>query len=129
VDARDAAAAMLVAMRRGRHGERYLLGAANWTFDKFFGRLERLTKTAAPRLSLPSGLAVAGARGLGALYRHWKLAPPVEPAEIEMAEHFWYVDCTKAARELLFRPRDPQETLHETVTYVRENFLGNGALV
>jgi dihydroflavonol-4-reductase len=129
VDARDAAAAMIVAMRRGRHGERYLLGAANWTFDKFFGRLERLTKTSAPRLSLPAGLAVAGARGLNALYRHWKLAPPVEPAEIEMAEHFWYVDCTKAARELLFRPRDPQETLHETVTYVRENFLGEGALV
>ena len=128
VDARDAAAALVAAMRRGRHGERYLLGAANWTFEKFFGRLERLTKTAAPRLSLPSGLAVAGARGLSALYRHWKLAPPVEPAEIEMAEHFWYVDCAKAARELSFRPRDPQETLHETVSYVRENFLGDGAL-
>jgi dihydroflavonol-4-reductase len=128
VDARDAAAAMIAAMRRGRHGERYLLGAANWTFDKFFGRLERLTKTAAPRLSLPSALAVAGARGVSALYRHWKLAPPVEPAEIEMAEHFWYVDCTKAARELHFRPRDPQETLHETVSYVRENFLAEGAL-
>ena len=128
VDARDAAAALVAAMRRGRHGERYLLGAANWTFEKFFGRLERLTKTAAPRLSLPSGLAVAGARGLSALYRHWKLAPPVEPAEIEMAEHFWYVDCTKAARELQFRPRDPQETLHETVAHVRENFLGEGAL-
>jgi dihydroflavonol-4-reductase len=127
VDARDAAAAMIVAGRRGRHGERYLLGAANWTFEKFFGRLERLTKTAAPRFSLPSGLAVAGARGLGALYRHWKLTPPVEPAEIEMAEHFWYADCSKAARELSFRPRDPQETLHETVAYVRENFLGNGA--
>ena len=128
VDARDAAAAMIVAMRRGRHGERYLLGAANWTFDKFFGRLERLTKTAAPRLSLPSGLAVAGAKGISALYKHWKLAPPVEPAEIEMAEHFWYVDCTRATRELMFRPRDPQETLHETVSYVRENFLGEGAL-
>ena len=128
VDARDAAAALVVAMRRGRHGERYLLGSANWTFEKFFGRLERLTKTAGPRLSLPSGLAVAGARAFGALYRHWKLAPPVEPAEIEMAEHFWYVDCSKAARELQFRPRDPQETLHETVAYVRENFLGSGAL-
>jgi dihydroflavonol-4-reductase len=128
VDARDAATATIAAQRRGRHGERYLLGAANWTFEKFFGRLERLTKTAAPRLSLPAGLAVAGAKGLSALYRHWNLAPPVEPAEIEMAEHFWYADCSKAARELSFRPRDPQETLHETVTYVRENFLGRGAL-
>ncbi|MCA1616323.1 MAG: NAD-dependent epimerase/dehydratase family protein, partial [Acidobacteria bacterium] len=45
VDARDAATVLRVAMRRGRHGERYLVGAANWSFDKFFGRLERLTKT------------------------------------------------------------------------------------
>jgi dihydroflavonol-4-reductase len=129
VDARDAATTLIVAMRRGRHGERYLLGSANWTFGKFFGRLERLTKTAAPRFSLPSRVAVAGARGLHTLYRHWNLAPPVQPAEIEMAEHFWYVDSSKAARELLFRPRDPQETLHETVAYVREHFLHDGALV
>ncbi|MFN2599108.1 MAG: NAD-dependent epimerase/dehydratase family protein [Pyrinomonadaceae bacterium] len=128
VDARDAADAMISAMRRGRHGGRYLLGAANWTFDKFFGRLERLTKTNAPRLALPSSLAINGARWLHALSRHWDVAPPVEPTEIEMAEHFWYVDATRAARELGFRPRDPGETLQETVAYVRENFLGEGAL-
>jgi hypothetical protein len=27
-----------------------------------------------------------------------------------------------------FVPRDPGETLQETVAYVRENFLGDGAL-
>src|ERR671933_503344 len=64
VDARDAAAAFRAAMGRGAHGERYLLGSANWTFDKFFGRLERITKVAAPFLSLPSKLSLAGARGL-----------------------------------------------------------------
>ncbi|HVG29568.1 MAG TPA: NAD-dependent epimerase/dehydratase family protein [Pyrinomonadaceae bacterium] len=128
VDARDVSEALAAAMRRGRHGERYLLGAANWTFDKFFGRLERITKTSAPRFTLPSRFAVAGSRAVHALYRHWDLAPPVEPNEIEMAEHFWYVDATKAARELGFRPRDPGETLQETASYVRENFLGQGAL-
>ncbi|HYN86068.1 MAG TPA: NAD-dependent epimerase/dehydratase family protein [Pyrinomonadaceae bacterium] len=127
VDARDAARAFVRAMSDGRDGERYLLGAANWTFDKFFGRLERLTKVSAPRVALPSRLAVAGARGLSALYKHWKLAPPVEPSEIEMAEHFWYLDSTKAERELGFAPRDPSETLHDTVAYVRENFLGASA--
>jgi dihydroflavonol-4-reductase len=127
VDARDAAAAFRAAMERGAGGSRYLLGAANWTFDKFFGRLERITKVPAPFLSLPSRLTLAGARGLNSLYKHWKLAPPVEPAEIEMADHFWYLDATKAQTELGFNPRDPQETLLDTVTYVRENFLGNAA--
>jgi dihydroflavonol-4-reductase len=127
VDARDVARTLVAAMGRGAHGERYLLGAANWTFEEFFGRLERLTKVSGPRLALPSKLTLAGARGLHALYRHWKLAPPVEPAEIEMADHFWYLDSTKAARELGFAPRDPALTLHDTVNYVRENFLGNAA--
>jgi dihydroflavonol-4-reductase len=127
VDARDAARAFRAAMEQGAHGERYLLGAANWSFEKFFGRLERITKVPAPFLSLPSRLTLAGARGLNALYRHWKLAPPLEPAEIEMAEYFWYFDSSKAASELGFAARDPQETLLDTVTYVRENFLGNAS--
>ena len=127
VDARDAAAAFRAAMERGAHGERYLLGAANWTFDKFFGRLERITKVPAPFISLPSKLTLTGARALNSLYKHWKLAPPVEPAEIEMADHFWYLDSSKAAAELGFAPRDPAVTLLDTVNYVRENFLGNSA--
>jgi dihydroflavonol-4-reductase len=127
VDARDAAAAFRAAMERGAHGGRYLLGSANWTFDKFFGRLERITKVPAPFLSLPSKLTLGGARALNSLYKHWKLAPPVEPAEIEMADYFWYLDASKAHADLGFAPRDPQETLLDTTRYVRENFLGNAA--
>ncbi len=127
VDVRDAAAAFRAAMSKGEHGERYLLGAANWTFADFFARLERQTKTAAPRFSLPSKLTVPGAKAFHALYRHWNLAPPVEPAEIQMAEHFWYFDWSKAERQLGFTPRDPAETLHDTITYVRQHFLGNSA--
>ncbi|MGB8507661.1 MAG: NAD-dependent epimerase/dehydratase family protein [Pyrinomonadaceae bacterium] len=127
VDVRDAARGFFSAMEHGEHGERYLLGAANWTFAEFFGRLERLTKVAAPRFALPSRLAVRGAQGLNALFRHWKLAPPVEPVEVEMADYFWYLDSSKAARELGFNPREPSDTLLDTVKYVRENFLGDAA--
>ncbi len=46
-----------------------------------------------------------------------------------MAEHFWYLDAAKAERELGFTPRDPAVTLQDTVSYVREHFLGHGAFV
>jgi len=124
VDVRDAAKAFRAATRKGRHGERYLLGAVNWTFDKFFGRLERLTKVSAPKLALPSRFAVAGAQLVDSFFKQWNLASPVEPGAIEMAQYFWYLNCGKAARELGFKPRDPGETLHDTVAYLRENFLG-----
>jgi dihydroflavonol-4-reductase len=126
VDVRDAAAAFRAAMKDGRHGERYLLGSANWTFEKFFGRLERLTDIRAPRFSFPTRLAVAGSQVINSLYRHWDKAPPVEAAAVEMAEYFWYLDSSKAARELNFSARDPGETLLDTVKYLRENFLGLG---
>jgi len=127
VDVRDTARAFRVAMKKGRHAERYLLGAANWTFNKFFGRLERLTKVSAPMLALPSKLVVGGAKLVDSLFRQWDLASPVEPGAIEMAQYFWYLNCNKASRELGFRPRDPGETLHDTVVYLRENFLGRNA--
>jgi hypothetical protein len=41
-----------------------------------------------------------------------------------MAEYFWYFDSSKAAHQLGFDPRDPGETLQDTIVYVRENFLG-----
>jgi len=127
VDVRDAALAFRVAMKKGRHGERYLMGAANWNFERFFGRLSRLTKVSAPKLALPSGLMVKGSRLIDSLFKQWDMASPVEPGAIEMAQYFWYLNCAKATRELGFRPRDPGETLHETVAYLRENFLGGDA--
>jgi dihydroflavonol-4-reductase len=127
VDARDAAKAFRTAMQKGRHGERYLLGAANWTFERFFGRLERLTKISAPRLTLPSRLMVTGSRVVDSLFKQWNFASPFEPGAIEMAQYFWYLNCNKAARELAFKPRDPGETLQDTVVYLRENFLGGNA--
>ena len=52
---------------------------------------------------------------------------PVDPESVEMAQYFWYLDAGKAARELGFMPRDPADTLRDTVDYMRERVLGNGA--
>ena len=124
VDVRDTARAFRAAMERGRHGHRYLIGAVNWTFVKFFDRLERLTKIASPRLAFPSKFAVTSAHVIDSLFRQWNLTSPLQADEIEMAEYFWYFNHNKARRELGFTPRDPGDTLNDTVHYVRENFLG-----
>jgi dihydroflavonol-4-reductase len=122
VDVRDTAQAFRVAMQKGRHGHRYLLGAVNWTFVKFFDRLERLTKVSSPRLAFPSKVAVTGAHVIDSLFRQWNFTPPIQADEIEMAEYFWYFKHDKARRELGFSPRDAGDTLNDTVRYLRENF-------
>lgn len=124
VDARDAASAFISALEKGRHQEKYLLGAANMTFPQFFSRLERLSGVAAPMLKVPKKLAMAGSTIIESVFRNWGKASPVAPKEVEQAEYFWYFDSSKAEDELGFSPRDPQETLQDTISYLRENFLG-----
>src|ERR1700730_2809371 len=124
VDVRDTAKAFRVAMQKGRNGQRYLLGAVNWTFVKLFDRLQRLTKVQSPRLAFPSKFAITGAHVIDSLFRQWNFTSPIEAETVEMAEYFWYFNNAKACRELAFTPRDPGDTLNDTVRYVRENFLG-----
>ena len=126
VDARDAASSFIAALEKGKHQEKYLLGAANMTFVDFFGRLERLSGVAAPAMKVPKKLAVAGSSMISSIYKNWGKASPVAPSEVEQAEHFWYFDSSKAMEELGFSPRDPQETLNDTIIYIRKNFLGEG---
>lgn len=127
VDTRDAAAAFINAVEKGRHQEKYLLGAANMTFAQFFGRLERLSGISAPMLKVPKMLAVAGSSMIESVFKNWGKASPVASKEVEQAEHFWYFDSSKSIESLGFLPRDPQETLNDTIKYMQENFLGKGA--
>lgn len=129
VDARDAAAAFIAALEGGRHREKYLLGSVNMTFQELFGRLERLSGVPAPTLRLPKRVAVAGSNIVSSVFRNWGKPSPIEPREVEQAEYFWYFDSSKAEEELNFSPRDPQETLNDTITYLRANLLGNGLFV
>ena len=126
VDARDAASAFITSLDKGRHQEKYLLGAANMTFAEFFARLERLSGVSAPMLKVPRKLAMAGSAVIDSVFKSWGKASPIQPKEVEQAEYFWYLDSTKAIEERGFAPRDPQETLSATIKYLRENFLGEG---
>jgi dihydroflavonol-4-reductase len=128
VDVRDVAALLPIAMERGAAGERYLVGGYNWTFAELLGRLERLTKIPGPLLKARGKLPLLATRAQAALLRHWGRTPPIEPQSVEMSEYFWYFDSGKAARQLGFIPRDASETLFDTVAYIRETFLGHGAL-
>jgi len=126
VDARDAADAFISALEKGRHQEKYLVGAVNMSFPEFFGKLSRLSGVSAPMLRVPKKLAMGGAGFIDSVFRNWGRSSPVAPNEVEQAEYFWYFDSSKAAEELGFEPREPQETLNDTVSYLRRNFLGEG---
>ncbi len=123
VDARDAAAAMSLAMTRGRPGHRYLVGACNLTVRDFFGRLARVAggPSRAPWLPLPRSreLARVSASWIERAAAHIGVSTSIDSVSVDMAQCFWYLDASKAHHELGWRARDPGETLYDTVEDLR----------
>ncbi|MBN1208080.1 MAG: NAD-dependent epimerase/dehydratase family protein [Myxococcaceae bacterium] len=117
VDARDAADAFVSALTRGELYGRHLMGV-NMSMADFFERLERLTGVAAPRLRLPSKVNVVGAKLLERWAKLRGTKPALDPQEVDVGEHYFYLDASKAEQELGFHARDPHETLHDTVQYL-----------
>jgi dihydroflavonol-4-reductase len=65
VDVRDVATGHLLADAHGGLGERYILGGRNFTFDRLFADLSRLSGVERP-VKLPATVAIAVARALEA---------------------------------------------------------------
>ncbi len=125
VDVRDVAPAFFAAMHRGRNGYNYLLGGPNWTLERFFAHMERISKTSGPRIKVPARLHTAASKLVESIYKGLGKTPPVEPVSMEMSRYYWYLDSSRAKEELDFTPRDPSETLFDTVDYLRKHFLGS----
>ena len=126
VDARDVAALLPVAMARGISGARYLVGAVNWTFAEFFGRLERLTKIAAPKLKLTGDFPRSRRARKPPSTAASDAGSPSSPSRSRWP--VLLVPRRRARRrELGFEPRNPADTLRDTVNYIRKHLLGNGA--
>jgi dihydroflavonol-4-reductase len=121
VDVRDAADALVRAMEIGRAGERYLVGACNLTVSEFFSRVARIAGVEAPWMAMPRSreLARIGASVFDRFARRVGLASVADPVSVDMAQCFWYVDSTKAERDLGWSARDPNTTLYDTVEDLR----------
>jgi dihydroflavonol-4-reductase len=112
VDVRDVAEGHLLAAERGKPGERYLLGARNFTFDRLFADLGRISGIDPPLRLAPPAARVA-ARLLRATGRPGTLAP----SEVQAAGQWWTYRSGKARRELGWRSRPHEETLEATVAW------------
>ena len=123
VDVRDVAAGHLLADEKGELGERYILGGRNFTLDRLFADLARISGVAPPPLKLPTRLALGGAEAARAV----RLPLPVVPEEVISAALWWTYSSAKAKRELGFKPRPHEETLVDAVRWQREQLGGRVA--
>lgn len=117
VDVRDVAQAALNALTRGELYGRHLMGV-NLSMHDFFGKLERLTGVPAPRVKLPKQVNILGAYALERLANWRGVDVKLDPQEVEIGEHWFWCDSSKAEAQLGFVARDVYETLADTVQFI-----------
>lgn len=116
VDVRDVADAALLCLKKGRPGQKYLLGSANMTFHTLYQRLARIARMDPPAVRMPGLMRhLLPLMPAKTLDLPWWMGGELDRIELEMASHFWYLDNSKAREELGWVPRDPNETLRDTV--------------
>ncbi len=122
IDVEDVAQGHIGAWRRGRGGERYILGHRNMTLSETLKLLAEITGRRRPRLELPNGIVLAGARLDALLEGRILRREPLIPLEgVLHARRPRAVDCAKSITELGLPQSSVQEALEKSVHWFTDN--------
>ncbi len=122
VDVEDVAKGHILALEKGRIGQRYILGNRNLTFRQILDILEEITGLKAPRLNIPIWLA------LGAAYVDEFISgkvlgkhPHIPVSAVKAAGKFRHFDCSKAIHELGLPQTPVEQSFAKAVSWFEQN--------
>jgi nucleoside-diphosphate-sugar epimerase len=127
VSARDMVEGHMLAMARGRPGQKYIFSSQYLTVDELMAIFEDVTGVRRPKLRLPAGL-MAGLAGLSDLVLRFFPNKPrrFTPGAIRFLRMGRRVDCTKAREELGYEPTSIVQAVREAYDFfVRRGVIGN----
>jgi len=116
----DVAAGHLAALRRGRLGERYILGGENVRLGKMLADIAAMVHRRPPRLRFPISALYPVAFGAEWLARLTGRAPFATRDGLRMARHHMFFDDTKARRELGYTSRPYREAIADAIAWFKQ---------
>jgi dihydroflavonol-4-reductase len=121
VDVRDVAAGLVLAMERGKIGQRYILGGESIPLEKLLEYVATITGKDSLRVPVPGRFAEAIAAILEFMADHVTRTPPSATAEaVRIALRSTALSTERAQRELGYAPRPIESALRETITYLAD---------
>jgi dihydroflavonol-4-reductase len=121
VPVEDVAAAHVLALERGRPGERYIAGGVNLTLAEFWRLIARAAGRPERTYRLPYAIAVAAARVDAARVRITGSVPAVPLEGVRMGRLGMYSSSAKATAELGYAPSSAVGAVERAVRWYREN--------
>jgi dihydroflavonol-4-reductase len=101
VDVEEIARIHLVALEKGRVGERYILGGENLTLKQILDRLGRISGLPSPKMKVPHAVAMAFAYFDETVTGKWRGKEPRTTVEaVRMGKKMMFAKSEKAEREL-----------------------------
>ncbi|HEU4618395.1 MAG TPA: hopanoid-associated sugar epimerase [Gammaproteobacteria bacterium] len=117
----DVAAGHVAALKRGRPGERYILGGADMSLEAILRVVARCRGRRPPRLRLPRWSVYPAAFASEWLAARTGREPRVTLDGLRMSAKHMYFSSGKAERELGYRWRDPEQAIADAVDWFRRN--------
>jgi dihydroflavonol-4-reductase len=109
----------LLALERGRVGERYILGGENLSLRDLLALVARVVGRRAPTFRLTQEMVWPVAMAAEALARVLDFEPPVTRDHLRMARKRMFFSSAKAMAELGYYPRPAQRGVEEAVAWFR----------
>ena len=100
IHVRDVAWGHLLALQRGKSGDRYILGNQNLSLKDLLDQLAEITELNAPQLSVPAWLPLSVAWVDERILARLGKTPAVPLDGVRMAHQYMYYNPSKAIREL-----------------------------
>jgi dihydroflavonol-4-reductase len=115
----DVAAGHLLALDKGRIGERYILGGQDVSLARMLADIAALAGRRAPTLNLPRAPLYPLASLFEALARITGKEPMLTRDALKMASHHMFFSSAKAERELGYTARPHLDALADAIAWFR----------
>jgi dihydroflavonol-4-reductase len=117
----DVAEGHVLALERGRLGERYILGGEDFTMPALLALIDDVAGRASRRVRLPEWPLWPVALGNEALARLTGMEPRLTRDTLRMARKTMFFSSAKARAELGFAPRPARVAIAEALAWFRAN--------
>ncbi len=111
----------VLAMEKGRSGERYILSGVNASYTEFFAVLRKVSGKKATLYPFPVWLMMIAGYSIMGYSKITGNPPLLTPKWIKKYLYDWSLSCEKAQRELGYTYRSLEEGLQQTVDWIKQN--------